>query len=477
MDGINYTTVQAAVTAACAGAGATVLVPQGTYVGPTTFCSNLSIKTFNYGYFSTPTVLTYAAPLTIANLNNLDIEGFQFNFGANQALTLSSITSSRIDLEVVTSDKTAPALTLTCTNGGGNTAYNQFFRLITTGGSEGIQWKGLGGVSPTCAVSENQFGMLQAFAPASAPASTWTAFDVVQDADSNTVLMSGAWNLQGPLAAMNGWVFNSSSLTTNNDTNSFKVHFFDSTSSTVTGCGVTANQSVGIEITTGILNWSGANQFCLGAGATPIIDWLTLNSNDQRYFMSPTVWGSAQPALYFSSGFNSGIFASLKPASGFTNGTAWTLPNTTGAIGLEPTTYLKNGSGGGNYTAANTTFASVDTAALCQVVTIPAGWKAIVQVAGDLSVSTTLAVVAVSISDVGATCASGGTTPLKESDIEPHATSVFSNFSLTGVINGDGAAHAISLQAKTSNASDAWLIANASSSASPSIVIQLVMSN
>jgi len=331
VDGVKYTTVQAAVTAACAGGGV-VLVPQGTYAGPRTFCSNLTIKAFNFGYFSTPTVFTYSAPLLIANLHNIDIEGIRFDMGANRGVTLSSTTASRIDIEVVTTDTTAPALTLTCTNGGGNTAYNQFERLVTTGGSEGIQFRGLGGETPTCGVTENQFGMLQAFAPASAPASAWTAFDIVQDADSNVVVQSHSYNLAGPLASMNGWAFNSSSTRTNNSTQIWTIGFFDVTGPPVTGCGIIGNQSLGMTIKTGVMPWSGANQFCLGTGATPSIDWQTLNSSNADYMMTPTIWGATQPQLNFSSGYNSGVFASLKPASNFANGTTWTLPNSTGTV-------------------------------------------------------------------------------------------------------------------------------------------------
>ena len=344
VDGVKYTTVQAAVTAACASGGV-VLVPQGTYVGPTTLCSNLTIKAFNMGYLATPTIFTYTAPLSIANFNNLDIEGIQFDFGSSGGLTLSSISASRIDLEVVTTQLTAPALTITCTVLGGNTAYNQFERLVVNGGLEGIQFKGLGGVTPTCAVTENQFGMLQAFAPAYSPASTWTAFDVVQDADSDVVQQSHMYNLAGPLTAGNGWSFNSSSAATMNDSQLWTIGFFDSTSGTITGCGITGNQSAGISIKTGVFPWSGGDQFCLGSGATPSIDWQALNSSNVNYFMSPVVWGAAQPQLNFSSGYNSGVFAALKPASGFINGTAWTLPAATGTVSLGGVEYCGATSG------------------------------------------------------------------------------------------------------------------------------------
>jgi hypothetical protein len=344
VDGLNYTTLQAAVTAACSDGGV-VLVPQGTYVGPTTFCSNLTIKPFNYGYFGTPTKFTYTAPLVISNLHNLDIEGVQFNMGASGGVSLSSVSASRIDVEIVTTQTTTPALLLTCTVGGGNTAYNQFMRLVTNGGSEGIKWSGLGGPTPTCAVTENQFGMLQAYAPSSAPSSTWTAFDVVQDSDSNVVQQSHMYNLSGPLAAANGWVFNSSSLTTNNGTSSWKIEFFDDTSRAINGCGVTVNQSSGITITAGVLSWSGRNQMCLGPGATPMIDFMALNSNNDSYLSNPIVWGSAEPQLLFSSGHNSGVFASLQPSAGFTNGTNWKLPPTSGTVALATVEYCGATSG------------------------------------------------------------------------------------------------------------------------------------
>jgi hypothetical protein len=84
------------------------------------------------------------------------------------------------------------------------------------------------------------------------------------------------------------------------------------------------------------------------------------------------------------------------------------------------------------------------------------------------------------LSDIGTTCGGAGTTPLVGSErvITSPATGIFDvNLSTQAVINGDGVAHAISMQAKTSNAAGAWGIQNRSPSLAPSMILTLIESN
>ena len=133
---------------------------------------------------------------------------------------------------------------------------------------------------------------------------------------------------------------------------------------------------------------------------------------------------------------------------------------------------LKTGSGGGNYTGANTTFAAVDTTNLCYSVTVPTGWKLSVQASGVLESVTAAVVQSVALADAGATCTTGGVTALagSERDITPAAIATFdASFATAYVLTGDGSAHSIVLLAKTANGSDDWGVQNTSAAAAPSM--------
>lgn len=160
--------------------------------------------------------------------------------------------------------------------------------------------------------------------------------------------------------------------------------------------------------------------------------------------------------------------------------TVLTAPAATGTIALQGTLTLKTGSGGGNYTGANTTFAAVDTTNLCYSVTVPTGWKLSVQASGVLESVTAAVVQSVALADAGATCTTGGVTALagSERDITPAAIATFdASFATAYVLTGDGSAHSIVLLAKTANGSDDWGIQNTSAAAAPSMTFTLTPSN
>lgn len=142
-----------------------------------------------------------------------------------------------------------------------------------------------------------------------------------------------------------------------------------------------------------------------------------------------------------------------------------------------PTIFAKNGSGGGNYAGTNTTYANVDATNLCQIVTIPTGWKLNILATGGIGINTAAVFASISVADIGTTCAGGGTTPLKESSILPAAIATPGPFAVNAVVSGDGAAHAISLQAKTQNVADGWFVQNSSSTLNPSLILTLQPSN
>ena len=95
VDGVKYTTVQAAITAACAASPVgTVIVPPGTYTGPTTWCSNLTVRSLGppfsgnttgaFGLSPNPAVaavvFTYTAQLTFTNLMNVQVSNIIFDW-------------------------------------------------------------------------------------------------------------------------------------------------------------------------------------------------------------------------------------------------------------------------------------------------------------------------------------------------------------------------------------------------------------
>lgn len=326
VDGVHNATVQDAVTAACAASSHVVIVPPGRYVGPTSLCASLKIDGINYGLFSAPTTFTYTSAFSISNLSNLDIEGIRFDFGehSNANLTLSSVSAGRFDLEVANVPNTVPAVVLTCT-ANNNTAYNWFDRIITLGGSEGIRLMGAGGASPTCAVTENHFGFIQEFAPATVTSGNWIGTDFYEDADSNTIERISLFSQRG-LTTIDGIDFNTASLTEDYDTGTNDVWFFDSTGPDLAGCAIRINQSTGNSIKAGVLNWRGSNQVCVGKGANPSIDFALTSGGNYTYFTGPIIWGSPQPQLRFSSGIDTGIFSYFQPPFGFADGTTWTLP-------------------------------------------------------------------------------------------------------------------------------------------------------
>jgi len=146
------------------------------------------------------------------------------------------------------------------------------------------------------------------------------------------------------------------------------------------------------------------------------------------------------------------------------------LPAANGPLAIITST-IKKGSGSADYTGTNTTYSNVDGTNLSYTVTIPTGWKLIIQSSGVMFVNTAQVVVFASLFD--------GVTQLQEAQITPAVigSGNGSGFSLSWVINGDGASHAITLQAKTSAAADAWGIKNTNANGLPTMTFILTPSN
>jgi Right handed beta helix region len=153
------------------------------------------------------------------------------------------------------------------------------------------------------------------------------------------------------------------------------------------------------------------------------------------------------------------------------------LPSGT-LVGLQAINLV--GSGAGNYTGTNTAYANVDGTNLCGAVVVPTGWVLAASVSGVLESNTAAVAQNVALVDVGSNCGSGGTTPLGggERIITPPAIGTFDvPFSIQAIVTGNGASHAIALQAKTSNGADSWGIQNSSSTATAQMTLLLVPIN
>jgi hypothetical protein len=148
-------------------------------------------------------------------------------------------------------------------------------------------------------------------------------------------------------------------------------------------------------------------------------------------------------------------------------------------FGYVATTVSKKGSGSADYTGANTSYAAVDTTNLCTTLTVPVGWKLNVTGSGSLGTVTAAVAAQVALSDVGATCATGGTTALIEQRYIPSAAGAGfdGRFALNVDITGDGNPHSVALLALTSTGSDNWSIQNSTATLTPAMRWHLEPSN
>jgi len=193
--------------------------------------------------------------------------------------------------------------------------------------------------------------------------------------------------------------------------------------------------------------------------------------------------GTACGANNFANGINAGLApACAQPAfsnlsgniatsqmnsgTGASSSTFWRGDGSWASAAAVPTVTLKKGNGSSTYSGTNSgSFASVDTTNLCLSVTVPTGSKLVVAASGNLTTLTSGVTSDIALGDTGSSCANApAATPLVEQSISPTAAGVnfAESFSLNWVVTGDGAVHSISLQAQTSNASDAWQVINTS---------------
>lgn len=138
---------------------------------------------------------------------------------------------------------------------------------------------------------------------------------------------------------------------------------------------------------------------------------------------------------------------------------------------------LKKGSGAGNYTNATTSYTVADATNLCYTVTIPTGWKLGISASGYLSTATAAVVAQAALTDNAACSTANAGVLVETAPIQGAGIGVADGFALNWVITGDGAAHNIALQFKTSNAADTASLINSSATVTPTIKFELTPSN
>jgi hypothetical protein len=178
--------------------------------------------------------------------------------------------------------------------------------------------------------------------------------------------------------------------------------------------------------------------------------------------------GGSTPVVFSDAGTNNHIYRNIDGnfASLLVNGTPVATPTTT----------LKTGSGGGNYTSASTTYVVVDSTNLCYTATIPIGWKLGVQASGNIGTSTAVVAASFALTNT-ANCATANSGILVEGQAFSNAAGNTEPFSINTVIAGDGAVHNVALQFKTANGADSALILNSSGTLTPSMTFTLMSSN
>jgi hypothetical protein len=271
------------------------------------------------------------------------------------------------------------------------------------------------------------------------------------------------------------------------------------------GINLLAGASTNIKILGNTFNPFGLGTGCINdqvtVGAFEIIEDPCVSANNETLYLSGAVAANlrfkvsgAHPNWEISCQQNSSNSCEVTPSTA-NNGSTFNVPavvisaTTLGVVGTITNTaatatmgqILKTGSGGGNYTGTNTAYVSVDTTNLClSAITVPTGWKLKVEASGVLESVTAAVAQSIALADAGTTCAGGGITALNgtERTITPPAAGIFDEgFQTQYVFTGDGAAHSLSLIAKTSNAADAWGVQNTSATVAPSIIYTLMPSN
>lgn len=455
VDGVQYTTIAAAI-AALPASGGIVLIPPGTYVGPTSVPNGVALIGMGASWGEPSSLnrvfLTYTASLTLTNAFNTRWENLFLDFStapANAGLilkasgtgsnTFCSQNSFRNIVINQAGGSSLAALTLSAVAGSGGTiisnSFNNFENVIIFGNSQtsgnagpalvGIQLIGSGTANAGPTVTQNHFkniwirGGLTGGVDCETNTDTNYFYQVEVQQEwlstpSNSYVL--AFNLNTPASDVDAdGLFFSGLSSTGNFTNFMRAG--QTTGSVIDFTGATGSANT-VHVT------GGTPQFC---GRI-----IALNGGASIYYNC--------------------------------------LGGTYSFIAT-PTTKIKNGSGGGNYTTTSTSYAAVDATNLTLTITIPLGYVLICRATGNIQSNTAAVVVNTALI----------LDPASTNQVLAEAATAGSagfpcTFALDTVITGDGNSHVIQLFFKTTNVADAASINNTSTTSSPKMTFFLTPS-
>jgi hypothetical protein len=451
VDGLHYTTVQAAINALPSTGGA-VLIPPGTYAGPTNIPSGTALigisASEGVGISTNPVILQYTTSLTLTNISNTRWENLWLDFSTAASaagLELKAYNASGNAFCVQNQFRhvvinqaggpSVPALKLSASGSGGtiSNSFNKFDHLIIYG-------NGTTGSNPGPALSGIQ--LIGAGTPNAGPTVTQNSFNDV-------------WVRGGLVGGVDCEL--------NTDTN-----FFNKLSVLQEWASIPANSyGLGFNLNTPASDQDADASYFYGFNLTGSFT-NTIRTGQATGNLIDLTGYNAPPSIAVTGGtpqFSGRIVQLNGGASSEYNflGTKFTT------IGI-PTTTVKVGTqNSSNYTTSSTSFTAVDVTSLSYTAVVPIGWKLLMWASGQAQIATASIQGIVSLTDTS-------TSTVITSAFIMLDLNTTSAFSMQGVLTGDGNSHTIQMQFKTTNATDAFSIGN-NTFGYPQILFLLTPSN
>jgi hypothetical protein len=451
VDGLQYTTVQAAINALPSTGGA-VLIPPGTYAGPTNIPSGTALigmsTSEGVGISTNPVILQYTASLTLTNISNTRWENLWLDFSTAASaagLELKAYNTSgnafcvqnQFSHVVINQagGPSVPALKLSASGSGGtiSNSFNKFDHLIIYGNSTT-------GSNPGPAVSGIQ--LIGSGTPNAGPTVTQNSFNDV-------------WVRGGLVGGVDCEL--------NTDTNFFnKLSVFQEWASTPAN-----SYGLGFNLNTPASDQDADASYFYGFNVTGSFT-NTIRTGQATGNLIDLTGYNAPPSVAVTGGtpqFSGRIVQLNGGASSEYNslGTKFTT------IGI-PTTTVKVGTqNSSNYTTSRTSLTAVDATNLSYTAVVPIGWKLLMWASGQARIATASVQGIVSLTDTS-------TSTVITSAFIILDLNTTSAFSMQGVLTGDGNSHTIQMQFKTTNATDAFSIGN-NTFGYPQILFLLTPSN
>ena len=435
VDGLQYRTVQAAINALPSTGGA-VLIPPGTYAGPTNIPSGTALigmsTSEGVGISTNSVMLQYTASLTLTNISNTRWENLWLDFStaasaAGLELKAYNVSGNAFCVQnqfrhVVINQAggpSVPALKLSASGSGGtiSNSFNKFDHLIIYGNSttgsnpgpvlSGIQLIGSGTPNAGPTVTQNSFN------------DVWVRGGLVGGVDCE---LNTDTNFFNKLSVLQEWA----SIPANSYGLSFNLNTPASDQDADASCFYGFN-----------LTGSFTNTIRTGQATGNLIDLTGYNAPPSVAVTGGTPQFSGR--IVQLNGGASSEYNFLE-----TKFTTIGIPTTTVKVGTQNSS---------NYTTSRTSFTAVDATNLSYTAVVPIGWKLLMWASGQAQIASTSVQGIVSLTDTS-------TSTVITSAFIMLDLNTTSAFSMQGALTGDGNSHTIQMQFKTTNATDAFSIGN-----------------